>query len=419
MTITEKILASAAGKEKVAPGEIVTVKVDLAMMTDIIGPRIEIAERLKELGARVWDPEKVVVVSDHYTPPATARQADIVKFTREWAQSQGIQRYHEYEGACHQILAEKGYIKPGMVAVGTDSHTCMGGAVGAFATGIGSTEMLGVLVTGEIWFKVPATIKVIWEGKPGAGVMAKDLILKTCGVIGHAGATYRALEFTGPAINALPMDERWCIANMAVEMGAKNGIIEADEVTAAFFQKIGVDEGKHFSSDPDAAYLQIIRLDAGQLEPQVACPPAVDQVHPIREVAGERIDQAYVGSCTGGRLNDLKAVAKILEGRKVAKNVRLLVSPASRDVYLEALKAGLLETIAAAGGVILAPTCGACVGAHSGLLAAGERCISATNRNFVGRMGSPQAEVYLASPATVAASAIEGRIADPRPYLEG
>ncbi|WP_236713076.1 3-isopropylmalate dehydratase large subunit [Neomoorella mulderi] len=419
MTLTEKILAAAAGKEKVTPGEIVSVKVDVAMMDDILGPRIEIAERLEELGAKIWDPEKVVVISDHYTPPATIRQADIVKFTREWARSCGIRRYHEYEGACHQILAEKGYIRPGMIAVGTDSHTCMGGAVGAFATGIGSTDMLGVLVTGEIWLKVPASIKVFWVGKLGPGVMAKDIILKTCGIIGHAGATYRAVEFVGPAIKELPMDERWCIANMAVEMGAKNGIIEADAITDAFLEALGLDKGKHFSSDPDAVYVREISLDASQLEPQVACPPAVDKVCPVNEVAGEKINQAYVGSCTGGRINDLMMVARILRGRKVAKDTRLLVSPASREVYQRALKAGFLETIADAGGVILAPTCGACVGAHSGLLAGGERCISSTNRNFVGRMGSPQAEIYLASPATVAASALEGRIADPRPYLEG
>lgn len=418
MTISEKILSRAAGLEKASAGEILTVKVDRAMMDDILGPRVEIAEKLKELKAGLWDKDRVVIIADHYTPPANATQAEIVKFTREWSAEYGVNNYYEFVGPCHQIMVENGHVRPGKVIVGTDSHTCMYGALGAFATGIGSTEMLGVLVTGEIWLKVPETIKVIWDGALQKGVMAKDLILKTIGVIGHAGATYQAVEHEGSTIKNLIMDERLAICNMAVEMGAKAGIIAADEKTEAYLKERGINSGYEiFQADTEASYSRILNFKAEELQPVVACPHEVDNVTEITNAVGTVIDQAYIGSCTGGRYYDLLQAARLVKGKKIKKGTRLLISPASKEVWDQCAKDGILETLSAAGGVILAPSCGACLGIHSGALAPGERCISSTNRNFLGRMGSKQAEVYLASPLSVAAAAIEGKIVDPRAYL--
>ena len=418
MTLTEKILAKASGNTSAKAGEILWVKVDKAMMDDILGPRVEIAEKMKELNAEVWDSDKVVVISDHYTPPANAIQAEIVKFTREWAVEYNIDNYFEYVGPCHQIMVENGFALPGQVVVGTDSHTCMYGALGAFSTGIGSTEMLGVLVTGEIWLKVPETIKVEWEGKLGKGVMAKDIILKTIGVIGHAGATYKAVEYVGDTISDLNMDERMVITNMAVEKGAKNGIIHADDKTIKYLDDRGF-KGNYdvFSSDEDAEFCEIFKFSADELEPVVACPHEVDNIKNISELEEVKIDQAYIGSCTGGRYYDLMMAAKVLKGHKVAKGVRLLISPASKEVWDMCAKEGILQTLSEAGAVVLAPSCGACLGIHSGALAPKEVCISSTNRNFLGRMGSKESFVYLASPVSVAAAAIEGKIVDPRKYL--
>ena len=418
-TMSEKILARASGKAEVSAGDIVWANVDRAMMDDILGPRVEIAEGMKEIRDQVWDPEKVVIISDHYTPPANEKQAEIVKFTRDWAKAHGIEQYYEFQGPCHQVMAETGNVRPGTVVLGTDSHTCMGGALGAFASGVGSTEMLGILLTGQTWLRVPETIRVCWSGVLPTGVMAKDISLKTIGHIGHAGATYKAVEYVGETIFALSVDERLCISNMAVEMGAKVGLMEPDEKTLDFLREHGVDTSGFtpLSSDPDAVFCQTLDFDASTLEPMVACPHLVDNVHPVTECEAEEIHQAYLGSCTGGRYSDLAAALRILKGRKIKKGVRLLVSPASPEIWKRADSEGILRGLADAGATILAPTCGVCVGLHSGLLAAGESCVSSSNRNFIGRMGSKQAKIFLGSPLTVAASALEGHLADPRKYL--
>lgn len=409
-TIAEKIIARAAKVDQVQPGDIVWVDVDRAMMDDILGPRIQIAKQLEQLGRPVWDPDRVVIISDHYTPPATIHQAEIVKFTRDWAKKNGIKKYYEFEGPCHQVMAETKNVLPGTIILGTDSHTCMGGALNAFASGVGSTEMLGILATGQTWLRVPESIEVVWNGNLKKGVMAKDISLYTIGKIGHAGATYLSVEYKGETIGSLPMDERMAITNMAVEMGAKAGIMPFDEVTEAFLKGIGVDVCHPVSSDKDARYLESYVFDAEDLKPQVACPHQVDNVTEVDNMGNVPIHQAYLGSCTGGRLNDLKMAAEYLEGKKVCSGVRLLVSPASRSIWREADRLGYLQTIAEAGGVIMAPTCGVCVGLHSGLIAAGETCISSSNRNFLGRMGSKEGQIYLGSPLTVAASAVAGRI---------
>jgi 3-isopropylmalate/(R)-2-methylmalate dehydratase large subunit len=323
-------------------------------------------------------------------------------------------------GPCHQILAEKGFSLPGTLLVGTDSHTCTAGAFGCFGTGIGSTEMLGVLVTGEIWMRVPETINIVWEGELPLGVMAKDIILKTIGDIGHAGATYMSMEFNGSTIRNLSMDERMTISNMAIEAGAKAGLIEPDQKTYDYIKNTSQKtDYEPIISDKDAKYSRELKYNADQLLPQVACPHEVDNVKNVTEVLGTKVDQIYIGSCTGGRMEDLIAAANILKGRKVSSESRLLVSPASKDIWREASKLGVLEVLSEAGATILAPSCGACLGLHSGVVAAGENCISTTNRNFIGRMGSKESGVYLASAVTAAASAIEGCIADPREYMKG
>jgi len=417
-TISEKILAMGAGVTEAQAGDILWVNIDKAMLDDILGPRVEIAERLKEIKDQIWDPDKVVIISDHYTPPASINQAEIVKFTREWAKSYHIKNYYEYVGPCHQIMVEKGHVLPGSVVLGTDSHTCMGGAMGAFATGVGSTEMLGVLITGKTWLRVPETIQVVWNGKLKPGTMAKDISLKTIGAIGHAGATYKTVEYQGTTISDLPLDERLAITNMAVEMGAKAGLMEPDEKVVDYLSQKGVSTPfSIIKSDPDAVYCQTLRFDAAELSPMVSCPHEVDNVSSVTAVSSIKIDQAYLGSCTGGRYYDLAAAAQILKGRRVQPGTRLLVSPASQDIWVQASKDGILATLAEAGAVIMAPTCGVCVGLHSGLLADGEVCISSTNRNFIGRMGSKKAQIFLASPMTVAASAITGKIEDPRNFL--
>lgn len=419
MTLSEKIIARAAGKSAVKAGDIEWANVDVAMMDDILGPRVEIADRMKELDAFIWDKDKVVIISDHYTPPANAAQAGIVKFTREWAAEYGVEKYYEFVGPCHQIMAENGHVLPGTVVMGTDSHTCMGGALGAFASGIGSTEMVGILVTGQIWLRVPETIRVEWRGKLSEGVMAKDISLATIGKIGHAGATYKAVEYVGPAIDALNMDERFCIANMAVEMGAKVGLMNTDAVTEAYLKERGKADGfQAMASDVDAVFCQRLEFDASSLIPQVSCPHEVDNVSSIAELGkGVRIDQAYIGSCTGGRYTDLLLAARLLKGKKVMAGRRLLVSPSSKSIWERAAADGILQTLSEAGAAVLAPTCGVCVGLHSGALADGEVCISSTNRNFLGRMGSKKAFTYLASPLSVAAAAVAGEIIDPRELL--
>ena len=416
--MSEKILAKAAGVPEATAGDILWVNVDKAMLDDILGPRVEIAEKMKEIKDEVWDKDKIVVVSDHYTPPANIKQAEIVKFTREWASKYGIDNYYEFVGPCHQIMAEYGHVLPGKIVLGTDSHTCMGGALGAFATGVGSTEMLGVLLTGKTWLKVPETIKVEWKGDLSDGVMAKDVSLKTIGVIGHAGATYKAVEYCGTTIEALCLDERMAITNMAVEMGAKVGLMVPDAKVVEFLSNRGFNNGYELiNSDKDATYCATYSFRAEELVPVVSCPHEVDNVAEVTKLKKTIINQAYIGSCTGGRYNDLVAAARILKGKKIAKGLRLLVSPASQEIWKRAAADGILSILAEAGAVILAPTCGVCVGLHSGILADDEICISSTNRNFIGRMGSKNAGIYLGSPMTVAASALVGEITDPRQFI--
>lgn len=421
MTISEKILAQASGRGEVHADDIVWVNIDKAMMDDILGPRVEIADNLKKMGAHVWDPDKVVIVSDHYTPPANIKQANIVKFTRDWAAENGVKNYYEFAGPCHQVMVDKGHVRPGTVVVGTDSHTTTYGAFTCFSTGIGSTEMSGVLATGQTWMKVPQTIRINWNGALRKGVMAKDVSLHTIKHLGHAGATYKAMEYAGSTIESMIIDERMCLSNMAVEAGAKVGLIGFDSVTAAYMkERFGVTGPfEKFNSDADARFCQVLNFRAEDLVPQVACPHEVDNVFDVAEVGGVPVNQVYIGSCTGGRYNDLKAAADLLKGKKVNPRIRVLVSPASKDIYNECLKDGIFETLADAGCVILGSTCGACLGVHSGNIGDNEICVSTTNRNFLGRMGSKTSGVYLASPLTAAATALTGRLTDPREFMEG
>lgn len=416
MTLAEKILAKASGKNEVKAGEIVWVKADIAMMHDLLGPRL-IDKGFKRLGGKLFDKEKVVVVSDHCTPPATVQQADILKYTRDWAREFDLPYYYEFEGPCHQVIVEHGHVRPGRLILGTDSHTCMAGGMGAFATGIGSTEMIGVLLTGETWLKVPETIRVHWGGSIPHGVYSKDLILKTIKDIGHAGATYQALEFSGSAIRRMSLDERLVLSNMAVEAGAKTGLIEPDEAVVHFLRDRGIEDVELMQSDEDATYIRELSYDATSLEPQVACPHEIDNVHPVSAVEGQAVDQVYLGSCTNGRISDLRIAAQILKGKKVSKNIRCLVVPASQAVWMQANKEGILDVLTEAGCIVNMPSCGACGGFTSGVIGAGEVVMSSSNRNFRGRMGSASGEIYIGSPATVAATAIEGKIADPRNYI--
>ncbi|KJS88357.1 MAG: 3-isopropylmalate dehydratase [Peptococcaceae bacterium BICA1-8] len=416
MTLAEKILARTSGKSFVKAGDIVFCKPDVTMIHDLLGPVI-FADDFRELGGKIKYPERVVVIADHSAPPATVDQANVVKKTRDWAWENNVGEFYQFKGACHQLLVDGGHITPGNLVVGTDSHTCTAGALGSFGTGIGSTEMLGVLLTGEIWLRVPESILVNWVGKLPLGVMAKDAALETIGKVGHGGATYMAVEFGGSLISNLPLDERLVFANMAVEMGAKTGIIKPDKKVRDYLDSIGKNAGEYFISDDNATYREVLEFDATKLTPRLAAPHEVDNVFPVTDYERQVLDQCYIGSCTGGRLTDFASAAKILKGRKVSKKVRCLVVPASEKVWREASKLGYLDILAEAGCVISAPACGACGGFTNGVLGDGERCISSSNRNFIGRMGSKKAEVFLASPMTVAASAIAGMITDPRKFL--
>ena len=416
-TIAEKIIGKRCDQPDVKAGDMVIASVDCAMVDDILGPRM-FAEQMKQLGAAIWDKNRVVVVTDHYTPPGTIAQADIVKFTREWVMEHGLKNYFEGMGPCHQMLAENGFDIPATIQVGTDSHTCMAGAFGCLGTGVGSSEMISILATGEIWLRVPESMRINWTGKLSRYVMAKDIILHTIGVVGHSGATYMSMEFSGSAITAISMDERMCIANMAVEAGAKCGLIASDEETKRYLIDIGQgDKFVHIDADDDAIYAAGYEFDASQLTPQIACPHEVDNVVPIGEMESTPVQHAYIGSCTGGRLNDIEIASQILKGKKIDKKCRLFVCPASKKIWSQAAKMGLLEILFDAGATILAPTCGACMGVHSGLVSGGENSVSSTNRNFKGRMGSPEGSIYLASPATVAASALCGQLCDPREVI--
>jgi len=415
VNICEKILARASGKKEVSPGEIVEAKVDMAMVNEITGPLA--IEAFHEIGIeKVWDNQRIVMVLDHQIPADSVKSAELHKIMRKFAKNQEIQHFYDvgFGGVCHQVMVEKGHVRPGELIVGADSHTCTYGALGAFGTGIGSTEMAAVFATGRIWLKVPETIKISVTGTFQKFVTAKDLILNVIGQIGADGALYKAIEFNGSTIESLSISERMTLCNMAVEAGAKTGIINPDEKTILYVRNRTHEPFKPLTSDFDAEYEKTIEIDVSGLEPQIACPHSVDNVKSASEVEGTPINQAFIGSCTNGRIEDLRLAAEIIKGRKISNGVRFLVTPASQEVYLQALREGLLETFVEAGACVCNPTCGACFGGHMGLLADGETCISSSNRNFIGRMGSPKAKIYLASPATVAASAIKGEITDPR-----
>jgi 3-isopropylmalate dehydratase, large subunit (EC 4.2.1.33) len=413
MTITEKIIADHAGKKEVKPGDLVTVKIDLAMANDVTAPlAIKILEKYNI--DKVFDPEKIALVLSHFVPAKDIKSAEQAKMVRDFAKKHNIKWFfQEGEGIEHTILPEEGLVVPGDLVVGADSHTCTYGALGAFSTGMGSTDIAYAMATGETWLRVPQSMKFIFYGKPSAWVMGKDLILHTIGQIGVDGALYKAMEFEGEAIGHLSMDQRFTITNMAVEAGAKNGIIAPDEKTIEYVSQRAKKPWKVYHSDPDAEYSEIYEWDAGKLEPLVAWPYLPSNVHPVSESTHISIDQAFIGSCTNGRIEDLRIAAKILKGRKVHPYVRCIVIPASKKVYTQALKEGLIDIFLEAGCVVSVSTCGPCLGGHMGILAEGERCISTSNRNFPGRMGHPKSEAYLANPAVVAASAVLGRIAHP------
>jgi len=417
LTIAQKILARASGSRSVAVNEIVVAKIDLAMMHDSSGPR-RIVKGLKQLGVGVWDANRVAVIADHFVPAGNEIEAEIQVQTRRWVEEQEIKKFHELEGVCHIVALEKGYVLPGMMMVGGDSHTCTAGVTGALAIPLGSTDMLGVIARGYTWLKVPETIKIVWEGKLASGVTAKDMILYNLKQLGSDGATYKVVEFAGVTVRQLNMDERMTFTNMAIEMGAKTGIIEPDDTVFDYLKGRTGETYQPFYSDPDAEYQQIIHCQADRLEPLVACPHSPDNVTAVAEISGLEIQQALVGACTGAKYYDLYLAAQVLRGRKVAPGVRLLVAPASKEILGKAIEDGIISQLTGAGATLLPPACGPCAGLGNGVLAAGERCVASTNRNFQGRMGSREAEVYLGSAATVAASAVEGKITDPRAYLK-
>jgi 3-isopropylmalate/(R)-2-methylmalate dehydratase large subunit len=417
-TLAEKILMRASGAASVRPGDIVVAKVDLAMMHDSGGPR-RVAPYLRQLGAHVWDPEKVVLVNDHYVPAVDPQSAAILSLTRRWARENGITRFHDMQGICHVVLQEHAHLRPGMLVVGGDSHSPSGGAVGAFMVGIGATEMAGVLATGEIWLRVPETLRVRWTGQLEPGVCAKDMMLALCRDLGQNN-DYKAIEYHGGAIGALPMAERFVLCNMSAELGAKTGLIAPDEKTLAEIRANGGDiddRALQWHSDEDAVFERVVEFDAGQLSPQIAGPHSPGNTVPADQIGRVRIDQAYIGACTGAKLTDLHMAAQVLRGRKVAPHVRLLVAPASQRTTQIAAADGTLATLTAAGAVLLPTGCGACAGYGAGVLAEGEVCISSTARNFKGRMGHPTSQVYLGSPFTVAASAVAGYVTDARSLL--
>jgi len=418
-TMAEKILASHAGLERVEPGEIVEARVDVAMGHEMMGSRV--LPHLEEVGLeRVWDPARVVVVLDHWAPAHSVESAEIHSRTRMFVKSYGVTHFYDVgAGICHQVLAEHGHLRPGELLVGTDSHTTTGGALGVFAVGVGATDMAVVLATGRLWFKVPSSLRIILTGRLPSKVMGKDIILHLLGQLGPGGASYQAMEFHGDTVGHLSLDARMTLTNMAAEAGAKAALIPPDNKTEEYVHSRTNIPFTPVRPDPQASYTQTLRLDVSHLEPQIALPHQPTKVAPVSEAQGTPIDQAFLGSCTNGRLEDLRIAAQIVKGRHVHPYTRFIVIPASRQVYQQALQEGLIKILADAGAIVGPPTCGPCFGGHLGLLAPGEVCISTSNRNFRGRMGSSKAEIYLASPATVAASALAGHITDPREGRSG
>ena len=414
MTMTQKILARAAGLESVAAGELVEAKLDLVLGNDITAP-VAINEFAKTGAAEVYDREKVALVPDHFTPNKDIKAAEQSKKMRDFAGKYGITNFFDTGevGIEHVLLPERGLVGPGDVIIGADSHTCTYGALGAFSTGVGSTDMAAGMALGTAWFKVPAAIRVeLVNHFSDKWVSGKDVVLHLIGLIGVDAALYQSLEYRGDGVAALTVDDRLCIANMAIEAGAKNGIFEVDEATRAFLREVGRDQYREVTADSDAVYERTVRIDLAELSSTVAFPHLPSNTRLARESGEIKIDQVVIGSCTNGRLSDLRVAAQLLKGRRVAKGVRCIVIPATQKIYLEAMREGLLEIFINAGAAVSTPTCGPCLGGHMGILAKGERAVSTTNRNFVGRMGHPESEVYLTNPAVAAASAITGRITD-------
>lgn len=422
MTITEKILASHCGGKKVEAGEFILADVDIALGNDITAPLA--IEEIEKLGKKsIPHPEKIVLVADHFTPNKDKESANQCLKVKNFAQKYNVKNFFELGcgGIEHALLPEEGFIIPGQLIIGADSHTCSYGALGAFATGVGSTDLAFAMLSGKIWLKVPESMKFIYRGKLNDWVTSKDLILYTIGDIGVDGADYKAMEFTGETIRKLSVDARLTMCNMAIEAGGKSGIIAPDEITMRYVEQIKIPKSKIkiFASDENAKYADIKEYDVAKIEPQVAFPHLPSNTKSVSEAAGINIDQVVIGSCTNGRIEDLRIAAKILKGKKVHTNTRTIIIPATQKIYLQALKEGLMEIFINAGAVVSPPTCGPCIGGHMGVLAKGEKCLATTNRNFVGRMGDSQSEVYLASPAVAAASAIKGKIAHPDEVMSG
>lgn len=431
-TLAEKIIARAANRKKVCPGEIVTCNVDLAMMHDSGGPR-RIKPILERLHAKVWDADKVVLVSDHYAPAVDAESAAILSLTRKWAVENGIKNFYDQQGICHVILPERGHLLPGMFVVGGDSHSPTGGAFGCFMFGVGATDMASILITGKTWIKVPNTIRIEITGTPGDdsviadGVSAKDIILYLCSRLGVGGAEYQVIEYTGDIISHLSISERMTLTNMTAELGAQTGLIAADETTFNYIRQTGrkqerqvrVDNNSALQSDDDAYFSATHKVNVAELVPYVAMPDSPDNAVTIEKVSGVQIQQAYIGACTGAKLEDLQMAARVLKNNTVAKGIRLLIAPASIQTTAAAAADGTLKILTESGAILMPSGCGACAGYGAGILAEGEVCISSTARNFKGRMGHPTSKVYLGSPYTVAASAIVGHITDPRKFLNG
>ena len=421
-TLVEKIIARAAGLGTVRPGELVTARVDFAFAHDSSGPR-RWRPMLEKLGVGLWDPSRVAIVSDHYVPATDAESAEILKGTRAFARDFKVSNFFDMVGICHLVLPEHGLIRPGAFIAGGDSHTPMAGAFGTYAAGYGATDMAAIVATGETWLSVPSTIRVDWHGAFSQGVVAKDIMLFLCRVLGMDNA-FKAIEFAGPAIANLSMPERMVLCNMAAELGAETGTIAPDQVTFDYLKTVGrpiEDEvaARAFASDETARYEAVHQFDLNILGPQIAGPHAPENSGDIAQFAGVKIDQAYIGACVGAKLSDLRMAAEILSGKKVSSRTRLLIAPASSHTTQAAAREGILESLIASGAILLPTGCGACAGMGAGLLASGETCISTTNRNFKGRMGHAEADVYLGSPYSVAAAALAGEIVDPRPYMTG
>ena len=417
MTMTQKILARRAGLPSVKAGQLIEADLDLVLGNDITAPvAIKEMNRFRKEG--VFDKDKIALVPDHFVPAKDIKSAENCKCVREFAHRNKITNYFEVGQMAieHALLPEQGLVAPGDVIIGADSHTCTYGALGAFSTGVGSTDMAAGMATGKAWFKVPSAIQFHLTGKLSPKVSGKDVILHIIGMIGVDGALYQSMEFTGPGVGELSMDDRFTISNMAIEAGGKNGIFPVDEKTLAYEKEHGAAEGVIFEADPDAEYEKTYEINLSEIKPTVSFPHLPENAKTFDEIPEIRIDQVVIGSCTNGRISDLRSAAAILKGRHVAEGMRCIVIPATNRIYLEALKEGLIETFIEAGAVVSTPNCGPCLGGYMGILAAGERCVSTTNRNFVGRMGDTTSEIYLASPATAAASAIAGVIADPSSY---